>query len=171
MACTTGQTAWRYYSTSQTRVVDSRLLLRIALQSLEMPCACSSGSTWTPNLTLLIAQHMVSQLWSFFSALWFECPAFLSEPETEWPQQDTDLTKLPDNDVEVKKIVTITTKKPISPINRLLKHYSDRTRLKRAVAWILVWMKHLQDKVAASKKLEQESVKPELEQQDLLIDQ
>ncbi|XP_038077334.1 uncharacterized protein LOC119745182 [Patiria miniata] len=99
-------------------------------------------------------------------SMWFEGPVFLSQPETEWPQQDADLTKLPDNDAEVKKTVLMTAETPISPVDRLLEHYSDWTRLKRAVAWILVVMKHLQDRVAASKRLKQEPAQQELEQQE-----
>ena len=59
-----------------------------------------------------------------------------------------------------------TTEKSISPIDRLLEHYSNWTRLKQGVAWILVWMKRLQDRVAAGKQLEQTSVNQELEQQE-----
>ncbi|XP_038063122.1 uncharacterized protein LOC119733825 [Patiria miniata] len=99
-------------------------------------------------------------------SMWFEGPGFLSQPETEWPQQDADLTKLPDNDAEVKKTVLMTAEIPISPVDRLLEHYSDWTRLKRAVAWILVVMKRLQDRVAASERLKQEPAQQELEQQE-----
>ena len=76
---------------------------------------------------------------------WFNGPDFLRTYKGEWKQGEFDVS-LPEDDAEVKRDV-VSTKQPAKiacvsesvthPLDALIAHYSDWTKLKRAVAWLM----------------------------------
>ena len=68
---------------------------------------------------------------------WIKGPEFLWRPEEDWPQQPSSLGEEISEDPEVKKIVTAcatTIAEPASTVRRLIEHFSNWYRLKKAVA-------------------------------------
>jgi len=76
------------------------------------------------------------------SERWFSGPAFLSEPEDEWPQAD--FGKLPEDDLEVKNKKAIFTLTALGKLHELLVRYSFWTVLQKKVAWLLKFKAYLQ---------------------------
>ena len=79
------------------------------------------------------AQTLVEQ------SRWIEGPAFLWQPEQEWPQQPPSLVEISNEDPEIKKQVnvcaaTITKPTPLLTMSKLVQHFSSWYRLKKAVA-------------------------------------
>ena len=68
---------------------------------------------------------------------WNHGPDFLWQNEHSWPEILIDNTRVLDDNSEVKHGITscITTLKSDSPADRLLSHYSDWNRVRKAVAW------------------------------------
>ena len=76
---------------------------------------------------------------------WFQGPDFLRTFKSQWSEERLDAT-LADSDPEVKgqpfkhddgAAIVCTADIIVHPLEKLIKHYSSWTRLKRAVAWIL----------------------------------
>ena len=68
---------------------------------------------------------------------WIKGPEFLWQPEEDWPQQPSSLGEEITEDPEVKKTVTACatiTAEPASTVTRLIEHFSNWYRLKKAVA-------------------------------------
>ena len=68
---------------------------------------------------------------------WIKGPEFLWQLEEGWPQQPSSLRQEITEDPEVKKTVTACatiTAEPASTVTRLIKHFSNWYRLKKAVA-------------------------------------
>jgi len=76
------------------------------------------------------------------SERWFSGPAFLSEPEEEWPQAD--FGELPEDDLEVKNEKAIFTLTALGKFYELLVRYSSWTVLQKKVAWLLKFKAYLQ---------------------------
>ena len=73
---------------------------------------------------------------------WLRGPEFLWQPEKEWPVQPPSFGELSTEDPEVKKQVNacataITDQAPEATVTKLLQHFSDWYRLKKAVAVFL----------------------------------
>ena len=71
---------------------------------------------------------------------WSHRPAFLKEPEFQWPGRFDDTMVNEDNDNEVRHTATVNltdASEDVQAVNKLLNHYSSWYRVKRAVAWIL----------------------------------
>ena len=80
------------------------------------------------------------------SERWFSGPAFLSEPEEEWPQAD--FGELPEDDLEVKNEKPIFTLTASGKLHELLVRYSSWTVLQKRVAWLLkfkAYLRHRRD--------------------------
>lgn len=70
---------------------------------------------------------------------WIQGPSFLQEPECLWPENPQQL-EIKEDDVEVRKSVTanlIDTTECTDSVNKLIHHYSNWYKLKKAAAWIL----------------------------------
>ena len=70
---------------------------------------------------------------------WLTGPEFLWQPEKAWPAQPRSLGEISTEDPEVKKQIdifatTICDPAPIATVSKLLQHFSDWYRLKKAVA-------------------------------------
>lgn len=70
---------------------------------------------------------------------WLTGPEFLWQPEKAWPAQPLSLGEISTEDPEVKKQIdtfatTICDPAPIATVSKLLQHFSDWYRLKKAVA-------------------------------------
>ncbi|XP_072025211.1 uncharacterized protein [Amphiura filiformis] len=78
---------------------------------------------------------------------WIKGPAFLSEPEEEWPGAEPAVSEeSPEStDVEVHA-VTAEDQRQDNDIDQLIEHYSSWTRLRRAAAWWLRLKKILRTK-------------------------
>ena len=105
---------------------------------------------------------------------WFNGPAFLWRPEKEWPGQPFTMGEVPDNDPEVKRVVfTSATAIDDSPstVSKLIEHYSNWYRLKKAVAVFLRVQKTLWKRRADRKRADSEvsstETQPEKRQPDL----
>ena len=74
-------------------------------------------------------------------SLWIKGPAFLWQPEQEWPEQSLSFGEIPSEDPEIKKQVNVCTTMvkptPVSTITKLFQHFSSWYRLKKAVAVFL----------------------------------
>ena len=71
---------------------------------------------------------------------WFHGPAFLKEPEFQWPGRLDDTRVNEDDDNEVRHTATVhltDASEDVHAVNKLLNHYSSWYRVKRAVAWFL----------------------------------
>ena len=84
---------------------------------------------------------------------WLCGPAFLSQPNTQWPEfKDTDLDT---SDPEVKKKVQVFTVTPgESPTDRLLHAFSTWHKLRISIAWMLVLKDILHNKCDPIKRLD-----------------
>ncbi|XP_057184323.1 uncharacterized protein LOC130550835 [Triplophysa rosa] len=70
---------------------------------------------------------------------WIHGPSFLKEPENMWPEKIL-VKSIQADDEEVKQSASVNlvcTSEGMDTVIRLINHYSDWYRLKRAVAWIL----------------------------------
>ena len=76
------------------------------------------------------------------SKRWSSGPAFLSEPEEEWPQAD--FGELPEDDLEVKNEKAIFTVTASGKLHELLVRYSSWAVLQKRVAWLLKFKAYLQ---------------------------
>ena len=93
----------------------------------------------------LSAQQLLS------SDRWFAGPAFLSQPEAEWPT--TEIGDLPENNLEVKVEKAIFTLQSSSRMHEFLVKYSSWSVLLRKVAWLLKFKSYLKkDKDSSSSK-------------------
>lgn len=85
---------------------------------------------------------------------WMHSPSFLTKDQTEWPKTLETSRILPSGDPEVKSqshaSVLESLTEPV--MARLLSYFSDWTKLKRTVGWILVANENLKARVAARKK-------------------
>lgn len=71
---------------------------------------------------------------------WIKGPQFLWKPETEWPQQPFAVGEVPDDDPEVRKVVsagTMVTDDSVATVNKLIEYHSSWYRLKLSVAVFL----------------------------------
>ena len=71
---------------------------------------------------------------------WTSGPQFLWESETEWPQQPFPVGEVPDNDPEVRKVVSASTmvkEDSAASVNKLIEYHSSWYRLKLSVAVFL----------------------------------
>ncbi|KAL4008191.1 hypothetical protein ACER0C_002043 [Sarotherodon galilaeus] len=83
---------------------------------------------------------------------WIAGPEFLTKDGKNWPIPP-DIKETPKNDVEVKEVMSVdVTKLHENPVNKLISHYSDWYRLKKAVSWILMF-KQLLCRLSAHRKL------------------
>lgn len=75
---------------------------------------------------------------------WMNGPSFLQEPENKWPKHPA-CVAIDNNDVEVKKEITVnvTLAESDSPLNKLIQYYSDWYKLRKAVAWMLLFKRIL----------------------------
>ena len=76
------------------------------------------------------------------SERWFNGPAFLAEPESEWPQ--TEIGELTEDEMEIKNEKPIFTSTTSGKLHELLVKYSSWTVLQRKVAWLLKFKAYLQ---------------------------
>ncbi|XP_069128774.1 uncharacterized protein [Argopecten irradians] len=86
---------------------------------------------------------------------WFRGPEFLWKPESEWPVIDMNADAEVD-DPEVKKtacVVASVHREVNNGMEKLLNHYSDWSKLKRAVGWILLAMDNLRTSAEKTKKI------------------
>ena len=83
----------------------------------------------------LSAQQLLS------SDRWFAGPAFLSQPEAEWPT--TEIGDLPENNLEVKVEKAIFTLQSPNRMHEFLVKYSSWSVLLRKVAWLLKFRSYL----------------------------
>ena len=78
---------------------------------------------------------------------WFHGPDFLRKEESEWPRLPDSFEDKEEEDVDViQPKVCCVTRAQETATDRLLDHYSDWYRLKKAVAWMLRFKKYLQAK-------------------------
>ena len=72
---------------------------------------------------------------------WLNGPAFLWKPEEEWPEQPFVMCEIPEDDPEVRVTITSNatkvTQETDKAVDKLIQHYSDWYRLKKAVAVFL----------------------------------
>ncbi|TWW60963.1 hypothetical protein D4764_05G0010530 [Takifugu flavidus] len=71
--------------------------------------------------------------------VWISGPAFLSKPESEWPDQCVHLEELTVVDPEAKKGILVnatTVEENTDVMQQLTEHFSSWIRLKKAVAWL-----------------------------------
>ena len=93
----------------------------------------------------LSAQQLLS------SDRWFADPAFLSQPEAEWPT--TEIGDLPENNLEVKVEKAIFTLQSLNSMHEFLVRYSSSSVLLQKVAWLLNFKSYLKkDRDSSSSK-------------------
>ena len=93
----------------------------------------------------LSAQQLLS------SDRWFAGPAFLSQPEAEWPT--TEIGDLPENNLEVKVEKAIFTLQSPNSMHEFLVRYSSWSVLLRKIAWLLKFKSYLKkDRDSSSSK-------------------
>ena len=82
---------------------------------------------------------------------WLHGPDFLKKEESEWPRLPDGFESQdePDEEVMQPKVCYAVSVEERSTTDRLLCHYSDWFRLKKAVAWMLRFKKYLQGKGAS----------------------
>ena len=84
-----------------------------------------------------------------FAELWLDAPSFLKCNCDDWPEQPKFLVELSENDPEVKKRPKKCFSQRVEEEEgtlHLFKHYSDFTRLQRAVSWLLRFKTYIQYK-------------------------
>ena len=85
------------------------------------------------------------------SSRWLQGPEFLQQPEGCWPTGPSERQEISNDDPEVKTTKGMHNFASSSDaedcIEKLITHYSDWTRLRRAIAWWLRLKKVLQEKV------------------------
>ncbi|XP_074649024.1 uncharacterized protein LOC141904337 [Tubulanus polymorphus] len=83
--------------------------------------------------------------------IWFNGPEFLIKDQSDWPLDVVDRSLVDSS--ELKTPVAATSVVRITqPIDKLIEHYSDWWRMKRGVAWLLLFAKRLR-KSAEERKL------------------
>jgi hypothetical protein len=86
---------------------------------------------------------------------WFQGPAFLWQPDSEWPSQPADLLDIGDEDKELKRckthasIMTSSTADPGS-MDKLLQQFSSWYKLQKCIAWLLRFKNYLLSRVRNS---------------------
>ncbi|XP_043212074.1 uncharacterized protein LOC122376326 [Amphibalanus amphitrite] len=93
-------------------------------------------------------------------SMWVRGPEFLTLPEDKWPEQPfKELETVMDGDPEVKmpKLVSATSTET-QPTDKLLQHYSNWYRLKRAVAYYMRLKQVLRDRIKKEEKPESRNV-------------
>ncbi|XP_041470151.1 uncharacterized protein LOC121419759 [Lytechinus variegatus] len=94
---------------------------------------------------------------------WLEGPDFIQLPEEQWPKCPFEKEEINEDDPELKptKVQTFAVSDGRGCIDRILMHYSDWTRLRRAVAWWLKLKEYLRGKSRNSVPGKCSSLKPE----------
>ena len=110
------------------------------------------------------------------TATWSRGPEFLWKTPEHWPQHP-DVGEVPVGDPEVKaqkvrssavRTAKETSERELAPVQKLIKHYSTWTRLRRAVAWIRRVLQFLKKKTHTGEEMRTESEeKAELTMEDL----
>ncbi|XP_072030174.1 uncharacterized protein [Amphiura filiformis] len=102
---------------------------------------------------------------------WIKGPAFLSEPEEEWPGAEPAVSEeSPEStDVEVHAVTAEDQSDTDNALDQLIEHYSSWTRLRRAAAWWLRLKKILRTKQRQSHNFTDALTVQELEEAECAI--
>lgn len=89
---------------------------------------------------------------------WSKGPAFLAKLDHAWPKRPADMGRIPSNDPEVKRTAethATVTVEGNDPLENIFTKFSQWTKLKKTIAWILRYKNNLLKRVRENKKKEQ----------------